>query len=198
METIVNKRCKVKTCCTPHHGNWPHQFWGLCCSFACDRWDQSRSPCIHADSAHPFRDPPLHPGKYLRPLLFPRCTAGFLYFNQHWIIFSFILQVTCDSANKYIQDITYVTNSFRNRASVSFWILGAERKTLDSGGEIKLTHLLTQAAVGHVGLGGQIHRHFWGKPHQETHDQTSSTSNNLTKISVGHCYTIWGTEAENI
>lgn len=54
----------------------------------------------------------------------------------------------------YIQDKIHMTNSFRNDSSVSFWILGAERKTLDSSGEIKLTHLLTQAAVGHVGLGG--------------------------------------------
>lgn len=47
-----------------------------------------------------------------------------------------------------------MTNSFCNHASGSFWILGAEREALDSSGEIKLTHLLAQAAVGHVGLGG--------------------------------------------
>lgn len=46
-----------------------------------------------------------------------------------------------------------MTNSFNDGSSLSLWVLGAEGKTLDSGGEIKLTHLLTQAAVSHVGLG---------------------------------------------
>ncbi len=55
-----------------------------------------------------------------------------------------------------------MTNSFCNSASVSFRVLGAEGKALDSGGEIKLTHLLTEAAVGHVRLGGQIHWRFCG------------------------------------
>lgn len=48
------------------------------------------------------------------------------------------------------------TYPFYNCGPLSFWILGAKGKALDSSGEIKLTHLLTQAAVGHVRLGGQI------------------------------------------
>lgn len=45
---------------------------------------------------------------------------------------------------------------------MSFRVLGVDGKALDSGGEIKLTHLLAQAAVGHVRLGGQIHWCFCG------------------------------------
>lgn len=43
-----------------------------------------------------------------------------------------------------------MTNPFYSGASLSFRVLGAQGKALDSGGEIKLTHLLTQTAVGHV------------------------------------------------
>lgn len=49
------------------------------------------------------------------------------------------------------------TDSFCNGASLSFRVLRAVREALDSGGEIKLAHLLAKAAVSHVGLGGQIH-----------------------------------------
>lgn len=55
-----------------------------------------------------------------------------------------------------------MTNSFHDGSSLSLRVLGAEGKALDSGGEIKLTHLLTQAAVGHVGLGRQVNWSFCG------------------------------------
>lgn len=70
-----------------------------------------------------------------------------------------MLQAQCS----FIRETTnYTTNSFCNGASVSFRVLGAEGKALDPGGEIKLTHLLTEAAVGHVRLGGQIHWRVYG------------------------------------
>lgn len=59
-----------------------------------------------------------------------------------------------------------MTDSFYNGASASFRVLGTDGKALDSSREIKLTHLLTQAAVGHVRLGGQIHRCFCGNQNQ--------------------------------
>lgn len=45
---------------------------------------------------------------------------------------------------------------FGNTASLPVDILGAERKTLDSSGEIELAHFLTQTAVRHEGLGRQV------------------------------------------
>lgn len=54
-----------------------------------------------------------------------------------------------------------VTNLISSGVSVYFRVLGAQGEALDSSGEIKLAHLLTQAAVGHVGLGGQIRRHVY-------------------------------------
>lgn len=68
----------------------------------------------------------------------------------------------------------HMTNPFYNGASFSLWVLGAERKALNPGGEIKLTHLLTQAAVGHVRLGGQVNWCFY-RDHNINHMNTHLT-----------------------
>lgn len=53
------------------------------------------------------------------------------------------------------------TNSFGRGASLSFWVLGAKGEALDSSGEVKLAHFFAQAAVDHVGLGGQVNWCFY-------------------------------------
>lgn len=79
-----------------------------------------------------------------------------------------------------------MTNSFCSSASVSFRVLGAEGEALDSGGEIKLTHLLTQAAVGHVRLGGQIHRCFYGNPTINLMNKKHQFKNTMGKLLEMH------------
>lgn len=90
------------------------------------------------------------------------------YHHQHHILMHLFLN--CKVPFKVLSMLqtqcrkqeNHMTNSFSNGTSVSFRVLGAEGKALDSSGEIKLTHLLTQAAVGHVRLGGQVHWCFYG------------------------------------
>lgn len=61
-----------------------------------------------------------------------------------------------------------VFDLFHRGSFVSLWVLGVEGEALDSCGEVKLTHLFTQAAVGHVRLGGQVHRCFCGNSRNQT------------------------------
>lgn len=151
------------------HWHWPAQFLALSCFCACDQLEQSWLPCIRADSTHPFLDPPLHPGMDLSPLLIPGCinqnisivknrkyTTTLLIVENIWtIIWQFNKGEKKQTETKH--SMTYF---FHMRTPVSFGILWTEWKALDSSGEIKLAHLLTKAAVGHVRLWGQIHGHL--------------------------------------
>ena len=58
------------------------------------------------------------------------------------------------------------TCPFGDSARVPLWVLGSEGEALDPRGEVKLAHLLAQAAVSHVGLGGEIHRCLCGAQHR--------------------------------
>lgn len=46
-------------------------------------------------------------------------------------------------------------------AALAWRILGVVGEALNSSGEVKLTHLLTETAVCHVGLGGEVYRCTW-------------------------------------
>lgn len=65
-------------------------------------------------------------------------------------------------AEELCEDQGPVVDLFHGGSFVSLWVLGVEGEALDPCGEVKLTHLFAQAAVGHVGLGGQVHRRSCG------------------------------------